>query len=113
MILSRANLQLVTVKSFFLRETYPTPLETVLRAEETVGAHLQAGRTLERACILLAVHTDTFPRCDSGHGDLDSVNGPTNCVVSRSNLRLAITKVPKKEIQLPAASGPRLPASPE
>lgn len=96
----------------FQEKTHPTPLKTVLRAEETVGAHLQAGRTLERACILLAVHTNTFTRCDGGHGDLESVNGPTNRVVSRSNLRLATRKVPKKEIQLPAASGSQLPASP-
>lgn len=39
----------------------PAPLETILRAEEAISAHLQARWTLQTSGIVRTLHTHTFP----------------------------------------------------
>lgn len=53
---------------------YPAPLETVLRTEETVVAHLQTGGTLQGTGILVTVHTNAFASLGSSHGDHKRAN---------------------------------------
>lgn len=53
-------------------KAYPAPLEAILRAEEAIGAHFQAGRTLESARVIGAVHTRALA---SRHG----VGGGAKC----------------------------------
>lgn len=43
----------------------PAPLETVLRAEETVDTHLQTCRALQRARIVLAAYPKALAGSDS------------------------------------------------
>ena len=46
---------------------YPTPFETVLRAEKAIGAHFETCRALQRTGVVLAFQPDTLPRCDCSH----------------------------------------------
>ena len=58
-------------------ETYPVPLETILRAEIAIfRAQLQASRTLQRASIVVTVSARAFPRCGffGGHAMYDLRN---------------------------------------
>lgn len=48
------------------RPTYPTPLEAVLRAEESVDTHFLAFGALKSGSIVFAFKARTFPRLFSG-----------------------------------------------
>lgn len=71
---------------------YPAPLETVLRTEETVGAHLQTSGTLQGAGILVTVHTATLASLGGSHGyrrtrraaGVSSLVGEIQCKRNRS-----------------------------
>lgn len=53
-----------------LGETYPTPLETILRTEEAIlDPQLETCWALQSTSIVFAVNTDTFPRRGFGSHD--------------------------------------------
>lgn len=50
------------------KRAYPAALETVLRAEEAVNIHFEAGRALQSAGVVLTVRSEAFSSRDvCGH----------------------------------------------
>lgn len=66
--------------------TYPAPFETVLRAEEAIGAHLQTCRALQIASVVLASQSDTFPsRSCRSHIEIQNTRATKKTQVSTQN----------------------------